>query len=330
MPGVPCRLAAHADWSVSPTKRWLCCAERDGAGWRMGAPDRVGDAGTLLARLSEQAGGGPVALGVDFPIGLPRAYAARLTGPADFPAFLASLAEQPDFFRVAARLADVSSGRPFYPARGMAGMTRAAHAAALGLAGPDALGRACDRATARRPAGAPIFWTLGANQTGKAALHAWSALLLPAMRRSLRLWPFAGDFRALLAPGRVVVAETYPAEALRQLGLRPPASKRRQADRAALAPHLLLCLDRLAVRPGAALAGAIAEGFGADAAGEDRFDSLLGALNVIAVLDGHRPDTVPDDPWIRRWEGWVLGQTDLPKPQPSEHGPSARGPDQPG
>ena len=25
-----------------------------------------------------------------------------------------------------------------------------------------------------------------------------------------------------------------------------------------------------------------------------------------------RPDFVPADPWIRRWEGWVLGQTELP------------------
>ena len=319
-----CRLAAHADWSVSATKRWLCCAERDGAGWRVGAPDRVGDAGTLLDRLSAWAGGGPVALGVDFPIGLPRAYAARLGALADFPSFLASLTGRPEFFQVAARIAEVSLGRPFYPARGLAGMTRAAHAAARGLDGPASLGRACDRATARRPAGAPIFWTLGANQTGKAALHAWSTLLLPASRHSLCLWPFSGDFRALLAPGRVVVAETYPAEALRQLGLQPPASKRRQVDRAALAPHLVLCLDRLAVRPSPALAAAIADGFGADAAGEDRFDSLLGALNVIAVVDGHRPDTAPDDPWIRRWEGWVLGQTDLPKAWPS-----GRAPDQP-
>jgi len=32
----------------------------------------------------------------------------------------------------------------------------------------------------------------------------------------------------------------------------------------------------------------------------------------VAVLNGQQPDFVPDDPWIRRWEGWVLGQTDLP------------------
>ena len=50
----------------------------------------------------------------------------------------------------------------------------------------------------------------------------------------------------------------------------------------------------------------------ADAAGEDRFDSLLGTLCVINVLEGNRPDVAPPDPWLTRWEGWVLGQTDLP------------------
>ena len=49
-----------------------------------------------------------------------------------------------------------------------------------------------------------------------------------------------------------------------------------------------------------------------DAAGEDRFDCVLGVLCVLNVLAGNRPDTAPADPWIRRWEGWVLGQTALP------------------
>ena len=58
---------------------------------------------------------------------------------------------------------------------------------------------------------------------------------------------------------------------------------------------------------------ALDSGFGPDAAGEDRFDSVLGLLCVLQVLDGSRPDFVPDDPWVRRWEGWVLGQTALPR-----------------
>jgi hypothetical protein len=61
------------------------------------------------------------------------------------------------------------------------------------------------------------------------------------------------------------------------------------------------------------LSAVIEDGFGADPAGEDRLDCVLGLLCLVAVLDGARPDHVPDDPWIRRWEGWVLGQVDMPK-----------------
>jgi hypothetical protein len=126
------------------------------------------------------------------------------------------------------------------------------------------------------------------------------------------LWPFDGNLAALLAPGRVVVAETYPAEALRQLGLVPAGSKRRQSDRAAYAPALEAAMERLRVVPGADAAVCVAEGFGGDAAGEDRFDSFLGALCVLSVATGTRQDFVPDDPWIRTWEGWVLGQASVP------------------
>lgn len=279
------------------------------SGWAVAAPCRVGELGTLLARLD--AAGGATALGVDFPLGLPRAYAARHAAERDFPAFLRGLGARPGFFSVCDTLAQVSPDRPFYPHRGLAGMTRLSHAAALGLGGAAGLSRACDLATAERPAGAPLFWTLGANQSGKAAISGWRDLLLPALAGPCppALWPFDGPLRALLRPGRAVVAETYPAEAMRQLGLRLRGSKRRQADRATLAGPLQRILKGLRATPDAALRAALAEGFGADAAGEDRFDSLLGLLCVLAVLDGARPDAAPADPWVRRWEGWVLGQT---------------------
>lgn len=312
-------LAAHADWSVDARKRWMALARRGtdadpaGGGWQLAAPVPVGEVATLFARLLDAAAGGPVALGVDLPLGLPRAYAAGL-GVPDFPAFLRGLSATPGFFDVCATLDEVSAARPFYPRRGVAGMTRAAHAAALGLASAAGLSRACDRATAERPAGAPLFWTLGANQSGKAAIAAWRDLLLPACAAGLplRLWPFDGPFRSLLAPGVIALAETYPAEALRQLGLRMGGSKRRQADRAALGPALLEACRRAGAVPDGALTAAALDGFGASAAGEDRFDCVLGLLCVIAVLDGHRPDTAPPDPAIRCWEGWVLGQTALP------------------
>jgi Protein of unknown function (DUF429) len=303
-------IAAHADWSVDPRKRWIAVARRDGAVWRLAAPDPVGEVGTLLARLRDAAAGGAVALGLDLPIGLPRAYAAVLP-ERDFLHFLAMTGTRPDFFEVCITLQEVALARPFYPARGVRGMTRAAHATALGLDGPTALSRACDRATAERPAGAPLFWTLGANQSGKAAIGAWRHLLLPALD-TVRLWPFAGAYRGLLTPGSVALAETYPAEALRHLGIKLRGSKRRQADRAAVAGQLVAAIAALGVQPDPELSEAATDGFGADAAGEDRFDCVLGVLCVLNVLAGNRPDTVPSDPWISHWEGWVLGQTALP------------------
>ena len=99
------------------------------------APGRrhINFAGT---RLTTEAEGGAVALGADLPIGLPRAYAA--TRPeADFPTFFAMPADLPDFFCVCATLDDIRPDRPFYPARGIAGMTRLSHALGLGL--PDIL-----------------------------------------------------------------------------------------------------------------------------------------------------------------------------------------------
>jgi hypothetical protein len=299
---------------MDPRKRWMTLARPEGRGWAVSAAVTVGDLDSWLARLRASAGGGAVAIGVDLPLGLPRAYAARYCDATDFPAFLRRLAGMSAFFEVCGHLAELGSGRPFYPARGVRGMTRASHAAALGLGGPEALSRACDRATATRPAGAPLFWTLGANQTGKAAISAWRGWLLPALSepRPPRLWPFEGGLHALLKPGEMVVAETYPAEAMRQRGLRMAGSKRRQSDRAALAPALLRALGEAGAVSDEAMSAAITNGFGADASGEDRFDSLLGLLGLLAVLDGRQPDFVPDDPWIHRWEGWVLGQTELP------------------
>ena len=292
---------------MDPRKRWMAVAGTGGL-----RVEPVGDVSTLLARLRTEAAGRAVALGVDFPIGVPRGYAALHCGAAaDFPAFLRGIG--PDFMRVCTTLDEVSAARPFYPMRGVHGMTRMSHALALGLPDAAGLSRACDRATMDRPAGAPLFWTLGANQTGKAALSAWRDLLLPALDDAA-LWPFDGPLLELLRPGRVAIAETYPAEAMRQLGVQMAGSKRRQADRLALTGPLRMAMDRLGVVPDVVLQGLLASGFGADAAGEDRFDCVLGVLCVLQVLAGQRTDAAPANPWIQRWEGWVLGQAASPSP----------------
>ncbi|MDB5415876.1 MAG: hypothetical protein JWR10_4211 [Rubritepida sp.] len=305
-------LAAHADWSVSPGKRWACLAASQGRGWRMQAPRPVGDIVAFAESLRRE--GIPSVLGLDLPLGVPRHYAMQRP-EAGFVDFLRSRADDPGFFTVNATLETVSLAAPFYPMRGIKGMTRASHAAALGLPGAAALHRWCDSATTTRPAGAPPFWTLGANQSGKAGISAWRDWLAPALAAGapLDLWPFGGGLHGLLRAGRLTLAEVYPAEALRQLGLKLKGSKRDRTARLALAEPLLEVMSRLRVQPSAALVDVIANGFGADAAGEDRLDCTLGLLALIAVLDGLREDFVPDDPAVRHWEGWVLGQLELPR-----------------
>jgi hypothetical protein len=299
---------------MAPAKRWMTVAAPSGAGWQVTNPEPVGPPEILLARLLSRAEGAPVALGIDCPIGLPHGFATRHVTAPDFPSFLRGLDPSSQFFSVATKLSDCGPGQPFYPARGMRGMTRLAHALALGFDTATTLSRACDRATAERPAGAPLFWTLGANQTGKAAICAWRDMLIPALHSPTppRLWPFEGGFLSLLTPGTVAVAETYPAEAMRHLGIKPAGSKRRQPDRAAYAGPLARAMAALAATPDPNLIHAMADGFGPGDGGEDKLDSLFGVLCVLGVLRGVRPDTAPDDPAIRRWEGWVLGQTALP------------------
>ena len=64
-------LAVHADWSLDARKRWQTRAKRRNTAWEITAPEPVGDIATWMARLRAEARG-PVALGVDLPLGLPR------------------------------------------------------------------------------------------------------------------------------------------------------------------------------------------------------------------------------------------------------------------
>lgn len=317
-------LVAHADWSLDPRKRWLVCAtlqapEQTSGRYRAAAPEPVGPPADLLDRLQQRARRGrtvtgPLLVGFDFPIGLPRAYAER-AGIADFRRLLPRLGrgEWRSFFTVAERPGEIGLQRPFYPAkaarRGTAARVHLLEG--LGLARYAELLRACDLGDGRRPPACALFWTLGPQQVGKAAIVGWRELLIPALRsgRSLGLWPFDGDLAALLASREVVLAETYPAEIYRQLGLRlGRGGKRAQAARAALAQPLLQQARALGVSLAPALRAAILEGFGAAADGEDRFDATLGLLGMIKVVRGGRRAAPPLDPATRRIEGWILGQ----------------------
>lgn len=308
-------LVAHADWGSAAAKRWLACARLQPDGrYRAEAPRPVGPLDRLLPRLAAEADGGAVLLGFDFPIGLPGAYAER-AGIADFLAALPHFGAGAwaEFYLPAEHPAEISLRRPFYPRR--PGGARRQHLLdGLGLPGSDALWRRCDRLTFGRGAAAPLFWTLGANQSGKAAIVGWRDVLAPALRGGeppLALWPFAGPLDALLRPGWIVAAETYPAECYHHLGLTDGGkrwSKRRPADRMAQASRLLVWAAAAGVELETELVTAIESGFGPRPDGDDPFDATVGLFGMLNVVLGHRPAGEPDDAAVRRVEGWILGQ----------------------
>lgn len=256
--------------------------------------------------------GGPVLLGFDFPVGLPLAY-ARSAGIAHFPDWLAALDDVAwNRFRTpAARPDEIAPARPYFPLR-PGGATRAALVEALGVASYAQLMRRCDLPTPHRAAACCMFWTLGPQQCGRAALAGWHEVIRPGLRSGIvRLWPYHGDLPALLEPGRVTVTETYPAECYAHLGLGRRFAKRRQDGRRAQAGALCEATRGFTLAP--ELAAAIADGFGRHADGEHGFDALVGLLGMLRVATGRRSAGAPDDPDVRRVEGWMLGLTATPR-----------------
>ncbi len=178
LPGV----VAHADWSVRPGKRWMACERlnEEDCAYRVSAPEPVGDTSTLLQSLTGRANSsGQVLIGFDFPIGVPFAY-AKNAGVESFRGLVSALGSGmwADFYRVAERPDEISLRRPFYPQR--PGGTRKRHlVSALEVSEADELLRFSDRRTATRRAACCLFWTLGGNQVGKAALAGWREVLVP-------------------------------------------------------------------------------------------------------------------------------------------------------
>jgi hypothetical protein len=320
-------LVAHADWSVDAKKRWCAFAVSDPQDrLRVAPPEQVGNSNSFLEHLETIAGpAGSILVGFDFPIGLPFQY-AELARIENFLSWLPGLGyhEWSDFFRVAECVDQISLHRPFYP-RKPGGASRRQLSERLGLGSNDDLLRECERAHPGRRAACPLFWTLGGQQVGKAALNGWKDILIPALTRPSRegdntfrpaaVWPFSGELDTLLLKRYVVIVETYPAELYARLGVEFSPSragrrsgKRVQAERANNAYGLLSWSDRAGLSLDPALRKQIQEGFGPASSGEDRFDAVTGLFGMLAVLFEWERFSEPGAGRIREIEGWIFGQ----------------------
>ncbi len=299
----------HADWSAHDKKKWMATAERTQQGWQVAAPRLVPSASEF--RDCWLFSGQRVLAGFDFPIGVPMAFGKK-TGFRNFPEALVEFGsgEWKEFFCVADNADDISLTRPFYPRTYPKGRKQADLLGALDLKTMDELLRACDRKTPTRRAACSIFWTLGGNQVGKAAIDGWKTVIQPSLRRGARLWPFHGPLDELSKSPGCVLCETYPQEAYSHVDVqfRRGGSKRNQEDRRNACARLFIWTKKYGVSFTDDAQKEILDGFGPLDSGEDPFDALVGLLSMIEVVEQGRNEGSASGADGIAWEGWILGQ----------------------
>jgi hypothetical protein len=299
----------HADWSVKDRKKWMIAAERTPNGWQVTAPRPAPSSPDLINNL--MFSGQTVLAGFDFPIGVPAAFGKK-TGFGNFLEAFAEFGggEWKEFFVVADSPGEISLRPPFYPKTYPRGRRQTHLLGALGIEMMDGLRRTCERKTADRRAACPIFWTLGGNQVGKAAIDGWQSVIRPALLRGARLWPFNGRLDELSKSPGCVLCETYPQEAYSHVGVRfrPGGSKRNQEDRRSAAVPVIAWAERYGVSIADDARKTLLDGFGPSKSGEDPFDAFVGLLSMIEVVDGRRDEGSVASQDGMAWEGWILGQ----------------------
>ncbi len=278
------------------------------AGWLVQAPRLVGATDHFVDDLLR--GPQPTLAGFDFPIGVPAAFGIK-TGFDNFGEAIQQFGKEAwsSFYEVAEYAADISVYRPFYP-RVSLSSTRQCHLVnALKVEDFNMLRRQCERATADRRAACSLFWTLGPNQVGKAAISGWREVVQPSRQAGALLWPFEGDLSSLAGKGKLVICETYPAEAYGHIGIRfrVGGSKQGQDDRRQATSNLAARCEALGIHLSMEMKAVLANGFGPSKSGEDPFDAAAGLLSMIEVVEGRRA-AAPAEVDAADWEGWILGQ----------------------
>ena len=172
------------------------------------------DAGWNLEALLDLADGlsrdGSVLIGMDVVLGVPKGYwrsvldDRRRGAPKDFVDWLSSRGQFAGFFETVADPADWGVNRPWFEVRkGAGGLTAFTNKVRGGMR------RRIDAATG----GNPVFAVSGMPGTvGSGTRDFWRELSPHlSLDRRFKIWPFEGEFDALLEDRGVALCEIYPA-----------------------------------------------------------------------------------------------------------------------
>jgi hypothetical protein len=171
----------------------------------------------------------------------------------------------------------------------------------------ESLLRLCERGGDGQRQACSLFWTLGGNQVGKAALCGWKEVLIPALTNdSVGLWPFDGALESLLTEKQVVIAETYPAECYGWFS-GSTLSKRDIDSRRKFGISLVSWAAASQVGIEATLAEQIRNGF--PVGKDDAFDAIVGLFGMVQACSGMRSVREPKGDALTV-EGWILGRED--------------------
>ncbi len=302
----------HADWGNKKAKRWYAKAtlnEKNGR-YTAIAPAQVENPGLLIPQLRAEVGvSGCAFAGFDFPIGVPDAY-AKLACVATFRELISKLGADDwrDFYSVCDEPGQIGVHRPFYPNGKFKGRRKEDLYRGHGVSSIDPLLRRCERGGNGKKTASCLFWTLGGNQVGKAAISGWREMLGPALKDGgpICLWPFDGPLPSLLTFGNLVVAETWPAAYYGWFAEKLPGSKRILETRKNFGPPLIQWADENHVGLDSQLGRDIGDGF--PQGGEDAFDAVVGLFAMLHVCRGEHASGEPDEPSVRNVEGWILGR----------------------
>lgn len=290
------RTILAVDWSGTPDKRavWRADVEGRAVGLVEGGP-------WSLARVLEAARAlpGPVLIGIDAALGLPRPYVERVRIERPKVRTFLDWLKQTDAqtFEPVTEPEDWATGRPFFRvAPGPGGRARFCAAA-----GSDLL-----RNVDRRLGGNPAFIVSGIpGSVGSGTSALWRELApLLGRRRDFALWPFDGRVDALGARA-IVLAEVYPRAMYGvALGESLPAPRLNIAKTKGLTRAQ--AVPALAEADWIEAEGVRFEGLAEASASEDHFDAAFTAAGLLrAVLEGAHLEGEIEDPTV---EGGILGE----------------------